>query len=52
MLEENATFLIKSTENKSFGTGFCFDQNEDGSYILTCQHVVDACGKESLYVNE
>lgn len=51
MLEENATFLIKSTQNKSFGTGFCFDQDEGGVYLLTCQHVVEACGEESLSID-
>ena len=27
--------------NQSFGTGFIFHNDENGSYILTCQHVLD-----------
>ncbi len=29
-------------ENKSFGTGFVIESNEQGTYVLTCQHVLDA----------
>ncbi|CAA6808663.1 MAG: Unknown protein [uncultured Sulfurovum sp.] len=46
-----STFLIKSTKNKSFGTAFCIDQDSHGSFLLTCQHVVEACGKESMEIN-
>ncbi|CAA6803576.1 MAG: Serine/threonine kinase [uncultured Sulfurovum sp.] len=28
-------------KNKSFGTGFIIDCDQDGSYVLTCQHVLD-----------
>ena len=27
-------------ENKSFGTGFVIESNEQGTYILTCEHVL------------
>ena len=47
-----STFLIRSTENKSFGTGFCVHKDENGSFLLTCAHVVNACGKESLQVHD
>ena len=29
-------------DNRSFGTGFVIDSNQKGTYILTCQHVVDS----------
>jgi energy-coupling factor transporter ATP-binding protein EcfA2 len=47
-----STFLIKSSANKSFGTGFCVHQDKQGSYLVTCSHVVNACGEESLKVGE
>ena len=50
-LKERSTFLIKSTKNKSFGTAFCIDQDSNGSFLLTCQHVIEACGEEDLEVN-
>jgi len=31
----------KNKNNQSFGTGFIFHNNQNGSYILTCQHVLD-----------
>ena len=31
----------KNKNNQSFGTGFVFHNDENGSYILTCQHVLD-----------
>jgi hypothetical protein len=30
-----STFLIKSTKNKSFGTGFCIKKDERGAYLVT-----------------
>ena len=50
-LKERSIFLIKSTKNKSFGTAFCIDQDSNGSFLLTCQHVIEACGEEDLEVN-
>ena len=29
-------------ENRSFGTGFVIENNQEGTYILTCQHVLDS----------
>jgi len=47
---KNSTFLIKSTTNRSFGTAFCIDNNEKGSFLVTAEHVIHDCGKESLLV--
>ncbi|MCH9739564.1 MAG: trypsin-like peptidase domain-containing protein [Epsilonproteobacteria bacterium] len=46
-----STFLIKSTKNSSFGTGFCVYKDEKGSFLVTAAHVVNACGKENLQVD-
>ena len=35
-------------ENKSFGTGFVIESNEQGTYILTCQHVLDSVQDASI----
>jgi len=50
-LKEQSTFLIKSTKNKSFGTAFCIDNDAHGSFLVTCEHVIESCGKEDLEVN-
>ena len=47
----NFTFLIKSTKNSSFGTGFCIHKDNKGSFLVTVAHVVNACGKENLQVD-
>lgn len=47
----SSTFLIKSSKNKSFSTGFCVHKDEFGSYLLTCAHVVNACVAENLTVD-
>jgi hypothetical protein len=47
----DSTFLIKSTQNKSFGTGFCVARDEQGSFLVTCKHVVEACQQDALEVN-
>ncbi|CAA6819517.1 MAG: Unknown protein [uncultured Sulfurovum sp.] len=47
----NSTFIIKSSENSSFGTGFVVYKDDNVSYIVTCAHVIDACKKDSLLVN-
>jgi len=44
------TFLIKSTKNQSFGTGFCIYKDDKGSFLLTCSHVVEECDEEFLEV--
>ena len=48
--EPKSTFLIESDDNKNIGTGFCLHQDEKGSYLVTCSHVVEACGVEELVV--
>ncbi len=47
----NSTFLIKSTQNKSFGTAFCVHSDDKGAFLVTCTHVVEACTKDALQVN-
>ena len=39
--ELKSTFLIESSKSKDIGTGFCLYQDEKGSYLLTCSHVVE-----------
>jgi WD40 repeat protein/energy-coupling factor transporter ATP-binding protein EcfA2 len=46
-----STFLIRSSNNRSFGTGFCIYKNQEGSYLLTAAHVVESCGLETLLVD-
>lgn len=39
-------------EEDSFGTGFIIDRDEQGTYVLTCAHVVrDVGGSEKVVVN-
>lgn len=45
-----STFLVRSTHNNAFGTAFCVAKDELGSFLVTCTHVVEACGKEQLEV--
>lgn len=47
---KNSTFLITSSTNRSFGTAFCIDSNEKGSFLVTAAHVIHDCGEESLLV--
>ena len=49
---DKSTFLLKSSKNKSFGTAFCIEQNAHGSFLLTCQHVVESCDAEHLEINQ
>jgi len=46
-----STFLIKSSQNSSFGTAFCIAKDNKGSFLVTCTHVVEACGDKYLEVN-
>ena len=39
---KNSIVYIESSDNRSFGTGFVVHSDNDGSYILTCQHVIDS----------
>jgi len=48
--EDASTFLIKSSKNRSFGTGFCIYKDSNGSYLLTAAHVVESCGIENLLI--
>ncbi len=48
---KNATFLIKSSKVKSMGTGFCVATDAHGAFLVTCTHVVEECGDDSLEVN-
>jgi hypothetical protein len=45
------TFLITSNKSRDIGTGFCLYQDNQGSYLVTCSHVVEACGVEHLVVD-
>lgn len=47
---QKSTFLIKSSNNRSFGTGFVVYADKDGSYLVTCCHVVEECETEFLEV--
>lgn len=38
---KNSVLRIESKSNSSFGTGFVIDFDSKGTYILTCQHVID-----------
>ena len=38
---KNSIVKIESISNKSFGTGFVIHRDNNGVYILTCQHIVD-----------
>jgi hypothetical protein len=49
--ELKSTFLIESSDKRNMGTGFCLHQDEEGAYLVTCSHVVEACGVESLVVD-
>src|SRR5215831_6237314 len=45
--------LIRSTDpyNLHFGTVFCIYQDRQGTYILTCRHVIDDIGgPNNIYV--
>ena len=49
--KEKSTFLITSSANRSFGTGFCIYRDDRGSYIVTCAHVVDECGGDEMLID-
>ena len=51
-VEKASTFLIKSSNSNDIGTGFCLHQDEYGAYLVTCSHVVEACGVEYLMVDK
>jgi len=47
---EKSTFLIKSSKNSSFGTGFVVYREGKGTYLLSCAHVINDCGEDALIV--
>ena len=49
-VDQRGTFLIESSKTHNIGTGFCLYQEQEGSYLVTCAHVVEACGIEHLTV--
>jgi tetratricopeptide (TPR) repeat protein len=52
---QDSVVLITSSahENKVYGTGFVVHRDEQGTYILTCTHVIDGVGgKELIHVND
>ncbi len=49
-LSDKSTFLIKSSDNQSFGTGFVVKKDSNGSYLVTCSHVVEECREDFLEV--
>ena len=46
-----STFLIQSSNNRSFGTGFVVRVDGKGTYLVTCSHVVEQCEAEFLEVD-
>ena len=50
-LSDKSTFLIQSSDNQSFGTGFVIQKDSNGSYLVTCSHVVEECKKDFLEVD-
>jgi TIR domain-containing protein/trypsin-like peptidase len=51
---QDAVVLItsKTEKNNVYGTGFVVYRNEQGTYVLTCTHIIDdAGGKECVKVN-
>jgi len=49
---DKSTFLIKSRKNSSFGTGFAVYRDEKGTYLVSCAHVIEECGKDTLMVGK
>ncbi len=49
----HAIVKITSTtaDNTNFGTGFVIHRDQSGDYLLTCKHVVNAVGKETIAVD-
>ena len=49
---QDSIVVITSTDtkNKSFGTGFVFRKENQDSYILTCAHVLEEVGTETICV--
>ncbi len=52
MLPDLTNAIVKITsrapENAAFGTGFVIYRDDAGDYLLTCKHVVNAVGQETL----
>lgn len=41
----------RAEQNTNFGTGFVIYRDQRGDYVLTCKHVVNAVGRETLAVD-
>lgn len=41
----------RTEQNTNFGTGFVIYRDQRGDYVLTCKHVVNAVGRETLAVD-
>ncbi|CAA6826162.1 MAG: Unknown protein [uncultured Sulfurovum sp.] len=48
---KKSIFLIQSSTTKSIGTGFVVYADDQGAYLVTCMHVVEACDKNALEVH-
>jgi len=48
---KKSIFLIQSSTTKSTGTGFVVYADDQGAYLVTCMHVVEACDKDALEVH-
>ena len=48
-----STFLLRSSadNNNHFGTAFCIDKNANGSYLVSCAHVVEDCGMDTMQID-
>ena len=44
----NSVLNITSTTNNSFGTCFAISSNSEGTYLVTCGHVIKNCGDNFL----
>ena len=46
---KKSSFLIRSSKNRAFGTGFCVHIDEKGSYLLTAHHVIQYLSQNPNY---
>lgn len=49
-MNENAILQITSSKNSGIGTGFVIESDTNGIVVVTCSHVVSACGSASILV--
>lgn len=50
--KDDSIVLIRSKKNNRFGTGFVIDQDNRGSFILTCTHVIEEVGIDNIVIGE